>query len=47
MLTDVAPGEKRIVVGVAIVFVLALVRACLFRKWWASRIDPIAALRAD
>ena len=47
LLFDVQPLDPLIYGGVAVVFTLVATLACLVPSVRASRIDPLAALRAD
>jgi ABC-type antimicrobial peptide transport system permease subunit len=47
ILYGIAPGEPRIVVAGALVFLLTAVGACLLPAWRASRTSPMQAMRAD
>jgi ABC-type antimicrobial peptide transport system permease subunit len=47
LLVEITPGDPITFVGVAILLTVISFAACLLPTWRATRIDPVAALRAE
>jgi putative ABC transport system permease protein len=47
MLYDVKPSDPIVVVSVVVLLVMIALAACFVPAWRATRIDPVAALRAE